>query len=121
MDRLETLNVLLRTFNTTTPDIEGSAIISNDGLIIASQLPNELEEARVGAMAAAMLSLGERSTGEMKRGPLEQAFVQGQDGYALLLRVSDEALVLALTRREAKLGLVFLDIGRLVVKVREVL
>lgn len=121
MERLETLNGLLRTFNTTTPDIEGSAIVSNDGLVIASQLPAELEESRVGAMAAAMLSLGERSTTEMRRGSLEQAYVQGQDGYVLLLRASDEALVLALTTKRAKLGLVFLDVGRLVEKVREAL
>jgi predicted regulator of Ras-like GTPase activity (Roadblock/LC7/MglB family) len=121
MERLETLNSLLRTFNTATPEIEGSAIISSDGLVIASQLPADFEESRVGAMAAAMLSLGERSAGEMRRGPLDQAYVQGRDGYVLLLRVSEEALVLALTTSRAKLGLVFLDVGRLVKQVREVL
>jgi len=41
-------------------DIQASAIVSVDGLIIASALPSGAGEDRVAAMSAAMLSLGER-------------------------------------------------------------
>ncbi|MCP4657589.1 MAG: hypothetical protein GY856_19460 [bacterium] len=112
---------LLRVFSTSTPDIEGTAIISNDGLMIASRLSAGFEEERVGAMAAAILSLGERSSQEMGRGELEQAYVQGKDGYVLLSRVTEDTLLMVLTTRKAKLGLVFLDVSRLLTAIRKVL
>jgi predicted regulator of Ras-like GTPase activity (Roadblock/LC7/MglB family) len=121
MDRMERIHSLLKRFNTSTPDIEGSAVISNDGLMIASLLSSDFEEERVGAMAAAMLSLGERSSQEMQRGDLEQAYVQGGNGYVILQRASSETLLLALTTKKAKLGLVFLDVGRLANSIREIL
>jgi predicted regulator of Ras-like GTPase activity (Roadblock/LC7/MglB family) len=97
------------------------AIISNEGLMIASLLAADFEEERVGAMAAAMLSLGERSAKEMLRGNLEQAYVQGEDGYVILQRASQDTLLLVLTTKRAKLGLVFLDVGRLAKEIKEVL
>ncbi len=50
----------LRDLQASSPDVEGSAIVSVDGLSIASALHQEIEEDRVSAMSAAMLSLGER-------------------------------------------------------------
>jgi len=121
MNRMEKLNALLSSFHTSTPDIEGSAVITNDGLIITSHLPASMEEERVAAMAAAMLSLGDRTAGELQRGALEQVYVQGDEGYVLLRRATSEALVLVLTTKRAKLGLVFLDVGRLVGGIGDVL
>jgi hypothetical protein len=103
---------LLKEFQATTPDIEASAVVSVDGLIIASSLPAEVEEDRVSAMSAAMLSLGERIAKELHRGSLEQVFVRGEEGYVLLIAVGNEAVLTALARKNAKLGLVFLDMER---------
>jgi len=50
----------LRNLQASTADIEASAVVSVDGLIMASALPRDVEEDRVSAMSAAMLSLGER-------------------------------------------------------------
>jgi len=55
----------LRSMQAAAPDIEASAIVSVDGLIMASALPQDVEEDRVSAMSAAMLSLGERISGEL--------------------------------------------------------
>ena len=60
----------LRNLQAKTPDIEASAVVSVDGLIMASSLPAGVEEDRVSAMSAAMLSLGERIAGELGRGGL---------------------------------------------------
>ncbi|MGC8873035.1 MAG: roadblock/LC7 domain-containing protein [Chloroflexia bacterium] len=110
--RTEEMVRLLKEFQTTTPDIEASAVVSVDGLIIASALPAEVEEDRVSAMSAAMLALGERIAKELHRGALEQVFVRGEEGYVLLVAVGDEAVLTALARKNAKLGLVFLDMQR---------
>ena len=102
----------LREMQMSAPDIEASAVVSVDGLIMASALPAEVEEDRVSAMSAAMLSLGERIAGELGRGGLEQVYIKGEKGYVILMSVGEEAVLTALVREQAKLGLIFLDMRR---------
>jgi hypothetical protein len=94
--------------------IQASAIVSVDGLIIASALPSETGEDRVAAMSAAMLSLGERIAMELSRGEPEQVYVRGNNGYVLLMSVGQEAVLTVLASTGAKLGLVFLEMRRAV-------
>jgi len=95
-----------------TEGIEASAVVSVDGLIIASALPAGVEEDRVSAMSAAMISLGERIASELRRGMLEQVYIKGENGYVILMAVGEEAVLTVLGTKEAKLGLVFLEMGR---------
>jgi hypothetical protein len=95
-----------------SPDIEASAVVSVDGLIMASALPADVEEDRVSAMSAAMLSLGERISSELGRGNLEQVYIRGGNGFVILTAVGEEAVLTALAREQAKLGLVFLEMRR---------
>jgi predicted regulator of Ras-like GTPase activity (Roadblock/LC7/MglB family) len=102
----------LKKLQISSPDIQASAVVSSDGLIIASALPKNVEEDRVSAMSAAMLSLGERISGEMRRGDLDQVYIRGKDGYVLLMAVGEEAVLTVMANENAKLGLIFLDIKR---------
>jgi predicted regulator of Ras-like GTPase activity (Roadblock/LC7/MglB family) len=102
----------LREMQVASPDIVASAVVSVDGLIMASALPADVEEDRVSAMSAAMLSLGDRISGELGRGTLEQVYIRGDDGYVILTAVGEEAVLTALARQEAKLGLIFLEMRR---------
>ena len=110
--RTEMMVRRLRDLQASTPDIEASAIVSVDGLIIASALPADVEEDRVSAMSAAMLSLGERIASELGRGILDQIYIRGSEGYVFLTSVGEEAVLTVLARSDAKLGLVFLDMKR---------
>jgi hypothetical protein len=112
--RTEQLVDRLRDLQASSGDVEAAAIVSVDGLSIASSMPVGIEEDRVSAMSAAMLSLGERISGELGRGLLEQVYVKGENGYVILTSVGEEAVLTVMARREAKLGLIFLDIGRTV-------
>jgi len=102
----------LREMQASSPDIEASAVVSVDGLTIASALPQDVEEDRVSAMSAAMLSLGERIANELGRGSLEQVYIKGENGFVVLMSVGEEAVLTALARQQAKLGLIFLDMRR---------
>ncbi len=102
----------LRSMQAAAPEIEASAIVSVDGLIMASALPQEVEEDRVSAMSAAMLSLGERISGELGRGGLEQVYIKGDAGAIVLTSVGAEAVLTALARQDAKLGMIFLEMRR---------
>ena len=111
-DRSEQMINRLRFMQTAAPMIEASAIISADGLIIASALSTDVEEDRLAAMSAAMLGLGERIVAELGRGELEQVYIKGKAGLVILTRIGPEALLTALARQEAKLGLIFFEMRR---------
>jgi hypothetical protein len=110
--RSEQMVERLRSMQAAAPEIEASAIVSVDGLIMASALPQEVEEDRVSAMSAAMLSLGERISGELGRGGLEQVYIKGDAGAIVLTSVGSEAVLTALARQDAKLGMIFLEMRR---------
>jgi uncharacterized protein len=112
MSRVDQLTSSLYELQSSAVDIEATAIVSVDGLIIASALPTDAGEDRVAAMSAAMLSLGERIAMELGRGSLEQVYVKGNQGYVILMSVGEEAVLTVLAQERAKLGLVFLEMRR---------
>ncbi|HRE49657.1 MAG TPA: roadblock/LC7 domain-containing protein [Aggregatilineales bacterium] len=110
--RTELMVERLRDMQRGNSDIEGSAVVSVDGLSMASALSPDIEEDRISAMSAAMLSLGERIAKELGRGGMEQVYIRGKEGHVILTSVGDDAVLTSLARENAKSGLVFLDIKR---------
>jgi hypothetical protein len=102
----------LRDMQVASADIIASSVVSVDGLTIASALPEDVEEDRVAAMSAAMLSLGERIAGELGRGDLDEVYIRGVEGYVLLTAIGEDAVLTALAREDAKLGMIFLEMRR---------
>jgi predicted regulator of Ras-like GTPase activity (Roadblock/LC7/MglB family) len=92
-----------------SPDVQAAALVSLDGFTMASALPGDMQEDRVGAMSAAILGLGERAAAELGRGRLSQVFIEGADGYVLLMAAGERAVLTVLADREAKLGLTLYD------------
>ena len=109
MSRVDSLNRILKQLQTGSPDVEASALISEDGLMIASALPTDLDETRVAGMTATLLSLGTRASTELRRGDVHEVIVRGDLGYAVMISAGRGVLLLALTTEHAKLGLVFFD------------
>ena len=110
--REEMLKSILSELNGSSADIEASAVISTDGLMMASLLPAGLEEERIGAMGAAILALGARTAQELSRGDLEQVLLKGKLGYVLLTSAGQDAVLAVMAKASAKLGLIFLDVRR---------
>lgn len=102
----------LRELQAAAPDILGSAVVTADGLSLASALPAEVGEERVAAMSAAMLSLGERIAEELQRGEFEEVYIRGDQGLVLLTAIGQTAVLAALSRNESKLGIIFLEMRR---------
>jgi predicted regulator of Ras-like GTPase activity (Roadblock/LC7/MglB family) len=112
MSRVEQLNNILRHLLSGTPDIEACALISEDGLIIGSALPQHMDEGRVAGMSSTLLSLGARAAAELGRGQMEQVLIRGDKGYVVMVTAAPGTLLLCMTTREAKLGLTFLDMNK---------
>lgn len=119
--RTQQLNARLRELMTSTPEIEGAAVVSDDGLIISSVLAPPAEEDRVAAMSAAMLSLGERIAKELGRGQLEQVYIKGGNGFALLTAADEHTVLTVIAKGEARLGLLLLELRKVVADLQALL
>ncbi len=103
----------------SAPEVEALALVSVDGLPIESILPEGMEEDRVAAMGAALLSLGERAAMELEKGGLEQVLIRAAKGDALLMSVGEDAVLLALMKEGAKLGLTLITLRKLVTDLKK--
>lgn len=102
------------------PEVEAAALVSFDGLAMASALPAGFDEDRVAAMSAALLSLGERAAEGLGRGELSQVYVEGEDGTVFLVS-ADDAVLVAVTAKGAKVGLMLFEVRRAAAAVAEIL
>lgn len=111
----------LHGFLSASPDVEAAAVVSFDGLTMASALPDGMDDDRVGAMSAALLSLGEQAARGLGRGQLEQLFVEADDGFVFLMSAKDQAVLVAVTGAGAKLGFILYEMRRAAADVGSVL
>ncbi len=110
--RTEKMQDVLRGLRSASSDIIGAAVVSIDGFVVASVLPTEIDEELVSGMAAAMLGVGERISAELMGSAMEQTYVRSEKGYVILNAVGADSVVVVLTTKEAKLGLVFIEVKR---------
>lgn len=112
MDRLQQIERLLREVQSRIPDLEGLAVVTKDGLPIASALQTSTDEDKISAMTAASLSLSERVVIELERGVMEQLIITGSSGLVIIRDAGPHAVLVGIARPNAKLGLVLLDMKR---------
>ncbi|MFZ4667624.1 MAG: roadblock/LC7 domain-containing protein [Prochlorotrichaceae cyanobacterium] len=117
----EKLGITLQNFVSGTSDVQGAALVTPDGLPLSSTLPAAMDEERVSAMSAAMLSLGERIGQELVRGTIDRIFVEGDKGYGILVSCGDDAVLLVLADQKVKQGILMLEIKRIVVEIKAIL
>jgi uncharacterized protein len=117
----EQLTQVLKNLHTSTPDIEGAAVISMDGLIMASSLPAGVEEDRVSAMSAALYGIGSTTAEELERGDVEQLYIKGRNGYLVLTQSGTESVLGVMANAKAKLGIIFLDVKRAAEEIAKVI
>lgn len=107
----------LQNFVSAGSDVQGAALVSPDGLALASVLPGGMDEERTAAMSASMLSLGERIGRELARGSIDRIVVEGEKGYGVLVGCGADAVLLVLAGAGVKQGLLFLEVKRVVAKI----
>lgn len=107
--------------NSTSTDIEASALVSMDGLMMAAVLPRDQDEDHVAAMSAAVLSIAERTATELSRGELEQILIKGRNGYVLVTHTGPDAVITVVAKPTARLGMVFLDVKRAAAKMEKLI
>ncbi|MHA1885605.1 MAG: roadblock/LC7 domain-containing protein [Promethearchaeota archaeon] len=120
-ENIAELTDLLRQMEAINPDIQGSAIVSVQGLPICSALARDVNDGIVSAMSAAILSVSERAVEELARGDLKSILIEGNDGSIILSKAGENAILCTLVRSGASLGMVFLNIQNVSRKISNLL
>src|SRR5450631_4553918 len=121
VSRASRLDQILRELLQQTPGVEAAAVVSFDGLPMASALPAGMDEDRVAAMSAALLSLAERAAQGLGRGDLSQVYIEGENGTVFLVSAQDEGVLIAVTAADAKVGMMLYEVKLAANRVGEVL
>ena len=117
----DSLDDILKRLLGAIPEVKSAAIVSAEGLPIASALPQGIDETRIAAMTAALLSLSERAIIEMGKGDFDQLYIKGSNGYLLVMQAGSNAVLTVSTTKEVRLGLILLDCRRTCEKIAQLI
>lgn len=115
------LEALLHLFLIKNPSINAAAVITTEGLPIISAISYRLDETRIAAMSATLLSLAERAIKEMERGNFHELFIKGTEGYIILVQAGPHAVLMLSTTLDVQLGLLFFECERICEKIEYLL
>lgn len=102
----------LKDLTAHTADIEGAALVSYDGMMIANVLHADSPSDMVAAMTATLLNLGKLCVDILQRGEVETVFVKSQNGYIVIGKAGERNVITLLARRDAKIGILMNEIKR---------
>ena len=111
----------LRGLRQASPHVVGSAVVTADGFVVASDLPDEQYEKKVTVMAMAMLTMGQEATDELGKSDVERVLVESTDNYMVMVNAGPKAVLAAVSRKETVLGLLFVTVREAAEKVRTLL
>ena len=120
-ENIDQLTELLRTLESVNSDVQGSSIVSVQGLPICSALARDVNDGIVSAMSAAIQSVSERAVEELARGALKRIHIEGDDGIIILSKAGNNAILCVLAKPNANLGMLFINIQSVAKKVAELL
>jgi len=81
-------------------DIEGSCIVSRDGLLIYSDMPDTLHPEAFAAMTATLLGAAEAAMDEVKKGIPQKVVVEGKNFYIITTGAGPKALLSVITQSD---------------------
>lgn len=99
------IEAILKQFIGTASSIQATAVMSRDGLLIASQLSEGVDGERLSAISASLLSLADRAVKDLNKGDLTQVLIFGTDGFVLMLKVGDKAVFSVVSKNNSRLGM----------------
>jgi len=118
--KIESLNRELKELETRR-GITGSAIVSRNGLLITSRLPRDIDQRKIGAIAATMF--GAIETASTALGNNEKIYcltIELEDYQLIILNASNDIIFALLIDLNVNLGLIFIELEETLKKIRNI-
>ncbi|MFX0093023.1 MAG: roadblock/LC7 domain-containing protein [Candidatus Hodarchaeota archaeon] len=100
--------------------VNGAAIVSSKGQIMCAALHQDVDEKAIGAMSAAISTIGNRVGQVLKAGEIASVVLNGSQAVVILNQLS-EAVLIATAPADAKIGLIDFEIANAIKKIEEIL
>jgi hypothetical protein len=100
--------------------IEGSMVVSRDGLKIASDVGN-IDADTFAAMSAAMQGAAETAASELKKGEVEQIIIETDTGRIISVGAGKKSILVIMAGKKVNLGLALIEMGRSAEKIAGIL
>ena len=108
--RQEQISAVLEQFsNNAGTDVAGVAAVGMDGIVLVSRMSADVNADRVGAVAATMMGVTRRVSGELRIGYPEETIIKSDNGLFMVLPAGDQSLLAINLRQGANLGLVRIE------------
>ena len=108
MSKQEAFTRLIRELRENVPDITGVLVATVDGLAIGSDFQED-EAARVAAMAASSIGLGNRITKTAEIGAMKDMMIEGREGMLILYMAGNSGVLAIRAPERSNLGLIRLE------------
>ncbi len=120
MTTVEMLEKILNGIN-NIGGVEASAVASRDGLLICSTIPKKQHAETFVAMSATMIGAAETATTELGMGIPDRIIVESKTGKIIGTGAGQKALLLVMTRPDAGLGLVLIEMTKAAEQIKQIL
>ena len=108
-NKQDQINKVLGDFVSTTSSIQAAAVMTRDGLPIASKLNKGVNDERLSALSASLLSLADRAAKDLEQGELEQVLIDSTEGFVLMVKVGESAVLSVVSKPNSRLGMLLHD------------
>lgn len=116
----EKLAKVLKALNQTA-NTGGAAVVTRDGLLIASDLSEGIDAEILAAMTAAMEGAAETALSELKQGNITQVIADAEKGKILTVSAGEKAILVVVASPKINLGLITLEMKRASEKISDIL
>jgi len=93
-------------------DIEGAAVITRDGLLIASELSEGIDGETFAAMSATMTGAAETAIQELKKSSADRIIVESKNAKLITTGAGEQAILACIVNPNAKLGLILFEMKK---------
>lgn len=90
-------------------DVSGAVAVGMDGIVLVSRMGSDVNADRVGAVAATMIGVTRRVSGELRIGVPEETIIKADNGLFMVLPAGEQSLLAVNLRQGANLGMVRLE------------
>lgn len=115
------LQEIFQQLQSDTPEIQGIALVSSDGMIMDHYWRSGIEPDKVGAMGAALLGLGKKAIQVLSNGEFLQVVIQSSGGMLGVYGCGERAVLIANMSKEGNLGQLNLYCRRAAARIAEVI
>ncbi|MFX1501225.1 MAG: roadblock/LC7 domain-containing protein [Promethearchaeota archaeon] len=101
-------------------EVIGTVIVNRNGLLISSRIPRDIDERKLGALAATMFVAIETATSSLQSNQIKSLTVEYQDYQILVDEIDDKMILASFFDLNANIGLIYIEIEQSIKNIKKI-